>query len=223
MYDAVLFDAAETLFTTRGTVGEIYAEAARLYGSEASAAEIDAAFSRQFQHSGPTTRDGERQWWKDVVHRVFLDVGMVPDFDAFFEDVYTRFRNAQGWRLFPDTLGALEQLKSGGFRLGVVSNFDSRVYAVLESLKIRSFFQAITISSEAGYAKPHPKIFEAAVRAAGAPAHRTLYAGDSLMDDYQAGEAAGLHTVLVDRAGRYRRIKSIRRIESLHDISRIVG
>ena len=36
-YDAVLFDAAETLFTTRGSVGAIYSSVARKFGSTASA------------------------------------------------------------------------------------------------------------------------------------------------------------------------------------------
>ena len=83
-YDAVLFDAAETLFTTRGSVGEIYRSVAERFGSTASAPEIQAAFSRHFPHSGPLTTQQEKQWWKDVVRRVFSDVGMVKDFDGFF-------------------------------------------------------------------------------------------------------------------------------------------
>src|SRR6185295_19792696 len=76
-YDVVLFDAAETLFTTRGTIGEIYSEVARKYGSTALPTEIQAAFLRQFQHSGPLTTDNEKQWWSEIVFRVFDDVGIV--------------------------------------------------------------------------------------------------------------------------------------------------
>ena len=93
-YEAVLFDAAETLFTTLGTVGEIYAEVAHRYGSTTTASAIQDAFIRQFRHSGPLTTDNEKQWWKDVVYRVFDDVGMVNNFDPFFEDVYEQFRSA---------------------------------------------------------------------------------------------------------------------------------
>jgi putative hydrolase of the HAD superfamily len=216
---AVLFDAAETLFTLRGgSIGEIYAEVARRFGSEAPASEIDAAFVRQFQHSGPVTTESEKQWWKDVVHRVFTEVGMIRDFDGFFGEVYERFRDSRGWKLFPETRQVVEQLKSRGVPLGVISNFDSRIYTVMESLGILSFFDAVTISSEAGYAKPHPKIFATAIHRIGVPAGETLFAGDSLVDDYQAGKAAGLQAVLVDRAGRYAGMKSIRRIASLVEI-----
>ena len=217
-YDAFLFDAAETLFTTRGSVGEIYSEIARRHGSTASPSEIDAAFSAQFRHSGPLNTDNEKEWWKEVVHRVFTEVGMIPDFDLFFDELYRHFKDSSGWRLFPETLDVLQVLKVRATPIGVISNFDSRVHTVMESLGIASFFTAVTISSEVGYAKPHRGIFEAAIRAIGVPAHRTLFAGDNLLDDYQAGEAAGLHTVLVDRAGRYAAMKSIRRVGSLREL-----
>ena len=48
-FRAVLFDAAETLFTTRGSVGEIYGSIARKYGSQASSDTIQDAFRRHFR------------------------------------------------------------------------------------------------------------------------------------------------------------------------------
>jgi len=217
-YDVVLFDAAETLFTTRGTVGEIYGEVAQRYGSHSTATEIQAAFIRQFRHSGPLTTDNEKQWWKDVVHRVFADVGMVSDFDRFFDDVYEQFRDGRGWRLFPETMEVLEELRRLQYKLGVISNFDSRVYSVMKSLQILSHFDTVTISSETGFAKPHPEIFKAAVRAAGVPANRILFIGDNLSDDARAGASAGLHTVLIDRNGRNAGVADVPVIQNLREV-----
>jgi putative hydrolase of the HAD superfamily len=217
-YDVVLFDAAETLFTTRGTVGEIYGEVAQRYGSQSRPTEIQAAFIRQFRHSGPLTTDNEKQWWKDVVFRVFNDVGMVSDFDRFFEEVYEQFRDGRGWRLFPETMEVLEELRRLQYPLGVISNFDSRVYSVMKSLEILHFFESVTISSETGYAKPHPEIFRAAVRAAGAPADRILFIGDNLSDDTRAGAAAGLHSILIDRNGRYAGSVDVPVIRNLREV-----
>jgi putative hydrolase of the HAD superfamily len=222
-YDAVLFDAAETLFTTRGSVGDIYHAVAQQYGSQASADEIQDAFVRQFRHSGPLTTDNEKQWWKDVVHRVFSDVGMVENFDRFFDEVYDQFRDSRGWRLFPETREVLEALHRNQLKLGVISNFDSRVYSVMRGLDILSYFSSVTISSETGYAKPQPEIFHAAVRSIGVRPNRILFAGDSLMDDYQAGQSAGLEAFLVDRSGRYAEMKSVRRIQTLRDLLPIAG
>src|ERR1051325_715812 len=122
---AVLFDAAETLFTTRGSVGEIYGSVARRYGSQVPADVIQAAFAREFRGAGPLSVQDQARWWKDIVHRVFNSVGMVEDFDRFFNEVYDKFRDSQGWLLFPETLEVLEELQRRGLKLGVISNFDS--------------------------------------------------------------------------------------------------
>ena len=222
-YEAVLFDAAETLFTTRGSVGEIYRDVAQRFGSTASASEIQDAFVRNFRHSGPLTTDNERQWWKTIVHQVFTDVGMLSDFDAFFDEVYDLFRDSRGWTLFPETREVLDLLKRQHMKLGVISNFDSRLYSVMEDLHILSFFDSVTICSETGYAKPQPEIFVAAARSLGVAADRTLFVGDSLVDDFQGGENAGLHAFLLDRSGRYAAMQSVRRIGTLRDLLPIAG
>jgi putative hydrolase of the HAD superfamily len=215
---AVLFDAAETLFTTRGSVGEIYGDVARQFGSTTPSSEIQAAFVRQFRHSGPLAREDEKQWWKDVVFRVFSDVGMVRDFDRFFEAVYNKFRDSQGWALFPETREVLEGLKARGLKLGVISNFDSRVYSVMRSLEILQFFDAVTISSEAGYAKPHPEIFKTALRMLQVQGSRTVLVGDSLDDDVEAAKLVGIHSVLLDRTGRHPEFDSAPKIQNLRQV-----
>ena len=215
---AVLFDAADTLFHTRGTVGEIYGAVAREFGSTTDPATIQAAFVRHFRHSGPLSAVSERAWWKDVVHRVFTEVGMVRDFDVFFDQVYDQFRDSSGWVLFPETIDVLKALKSRGLKLGVISNFDSRVYSVMRALGILDYFDSVTISGETGFAKPAPEIFQAAVRSLQASPSEILLVGDSLHDDIEAAERAGLRAALVDRENRYPQAHHIRKISSLQDV-----
>jgi putative hydrolase of the HAD superfamily len=136
------------------------------------------------------------------VHGVFTDVGMVENFDDFFDSVYDGFRDAQGWILFPETLDVLKELKHRELKLGVISNFDDRVYSVMHSLGIREYFDAVTLSSETGFSKPQPEIFAAAIRALGVPAGEILMVGDNPRDDVEAGARAGLKTLLIDRSGR---------------------
>jgi putative hydrolase of the HAD superfamily len=143
---------------------------------------------------------------------------MVSDFDRYFDDVYEQFRDSRGWKLFPETLDVLKELQRLQYKLGIISNFDSRIYSVLQSLNISSYFDSITISSQTGFAKPHPEIFKAAIRAAGVPANRILFVGDNLTDDVQAGAAAGMHTVLIDRNGRHSGSKSAKSIQNLTDL-----
>jgi len=221
-FDAVLFDAAETLFTTRGSVGEIYANVAREFGSTASPSDIQAAFEKHFPRTGPLSTDNEKHWWKDIVHRVFTEVGLMEKFDVFFDRIYDLFRDSRGWMLFPETRDVLESLRERGFKLGVVSNFDSRLYTVLKDLRILQFFDAVTICSETGFAKPQPEIFRAAATSLKVRPDRALYTGDSLVDDFVAGRDAGLETWLLDRSDRYAAMKSVRRIGTLRDVLTIV-
>lgn len=214
-FDVILFDAAETLFTTRGTVGEIYGEVARKYGSTSSFDQIQSAFQRQFRHAGPLTTDNEKPWWHDVVFRVFEDVGMVRNFDKFFDEVYEEFRDSRGWKLFPETIDVLKELKKQKFKLGVISNFDSRVYSVMKSLKILDYFDTVTLSSETGFAKPHPGIFKAAIKATGVSPSRILYIGDSIGNDVEAGAAAGFHAILIDRNRQHPEIPSIQSLNQV--------
>lgn len=216
-FRAVLFDAAETLFTTRGSVGEIYASIARQYGSTADPDLIQAAFRRHFQGAGPLSIDDEKQFWKDVVYRVFNEVGMVEDFDTFFDRVYEKFRGSQGWMLFPETLDTLKQLQGFGIKLGIISNFDSRIYSVLDSLNIRGFFDAVIISSEAGYAKPSREIFDAAVKTLTVPPAEILMVGDSPEDDIGPAIRSGMQALLIDRRNRHTS-SSLRRIASLTEV-----
>ena len=222
-FRAVLFDAAETLFTTRGSVGQIYGSIARQYGSTASDDAIQAAFERQFRGAGPLSTQDQKRWWKDVVYRVFREAGMVDNFDKFFEELYDRFRNSEGWTLFPETQEVLAELKRRKLKLGVISNFDNRAYSVMQSLKILHFFDAVTLSSETGYCKPDREIFDAAVRALGIQhAAEVLLVGDSLRDDVEAAMKAGLSAVLIDRRNRHQTVRFVRRISSLCELLPLV-
>src|SRR5262249_14878834 len=198
-------------------VGEIYGAVAREYGSTAPFDEIQAAFVRQFRHSGPLSTPDEKRWWRDLVHRVFAEVGMIRDFNRFFEKVYDQFRDSRGWMLFPETCEVLTELQQRGLRLGVISNFDSRVYSVMRDLRIRDYFQAVIISSETGYAKPDPEIFSAAVRALKSEPQNILLVGDSLADDVLASRRVGMRSILIDRTNRYAG-KDVQRIDNLRDV-----
>jgi len=215
-FRAVLFDAAETLFTTRGSVGEIYAGIARQHGSLAEPRAIQDAFIRHFKGSGPVSAD-EKSWWRSIVYSVFEEVGMVENFDEFFDNVYDRFRDSSGWILFPETVDTLRRLKQLGLKLGIISNFDSRIYSVLDSLQIRVFFNTVTISSETGFSKPEPRIFEAAIRSLEVPPPSILMVGDSPRDDIEPAIQAGMRAVLIDRLDAHRARSHLRRISSLSD------
>jgi putative hydrolase of the HAD superfamily len=209
----ILFDAAETLFHVNGSVAEIYLRYAAKHGFQRKPDSLDAvaqAFRRAFREAPPPVFAGmastklkqcERLWWFDIVHSVFYRVGMFERFDEFFEEVFQVFEDPGSWILYPETERVLTQLRNQGFELGIVSNFDSRLFAVLRGLGIESFFDTVTISSLAQAAKPAPKIFEVALEKHAVDPEEAVHIGDSLQDDVEGAQKAGLTGILLDRKG----------------------
>ncbi len=211
----VFFDAAGTLFDVRGSVGEIYARFAAPYHQQVDAAELQREFARHFPHQPPLafarTLDQaerlalEKDWWRELVRKVFARFGEFPqgeNFEDYFLEIFAFFRRAEAWTVFADVETTLAALKSNGYRLGVISNFDTRLYDVLEALRLRSYFDSIHISTEVGAAKPDPAIFCAALTDNGLQPSQALHIGDSLIADVQGAEAAGMAALWLSPATR---------------------
>lgn len=227
----IFFDAADTLFHVQGSVADIYLTHAVQFGFQEQAdslAAIRQAFSRAFREAPPPIfavteptqlKHSERLWWFDIVHNVFYRVGMFERFDDFFERVFEVFDDPSSWRLFPETAPTLARLKSQGFELGIISNFDTRLFSVLRGLGIADAFDTVTISSLAQAAKPAPKIFQLALDKHAVDPHEALHVGDSLRDDVEGAAGAGLQALLLDRRSQSTTLPSgAVRITSLDEI-----
>lgn len=79
--------------------------------------------------------------------------------------------------------------------------------------------QSITDSGVVGYEKPHPAIFEAALRALNADPEQSLYVGDVYSVDYLGATRSGMQAVLFDVSGAYRNT-GLPRVESLEELER---
>lgn len=207
----VFFDAVGTLFGVRGSVGEVYQDIAQYHGVEVDATVIDRAFYEAFKAAPPCTFPNvdlleipqlEQQWWKTIAQQTFDQAGVLnkfADFSSFFADLYYHFETAKPWMIYPDTIPTLQKLRSLNIPLGILSNFDSRLYKVLRALNLAEYFDTVTISTEAGVAKPDPKIFAIALAKHECDPENAWHVGDSLREDYEAANSAGLRGVLLDR------------------------
>jgi len=225
----VFFDAADTLFHVKGSVGEIYLRHAAEFGfaqTPESLSAIKQAFGRAFHEAPPPIfaatdpaqiKHSERLWWFDIVHNVFYRVGMFERFDDFFERVFQVFEEPGSWQLFPETVRTLVALKAQGVELGIISNFDSRLFSVMRGLGLTDTFDTVTISSLAQAAKPAPRIFQLALDKHAVDPEEALHIGDSVRDDVEGARKAGLHAVLLDREGVQQGtdIRSIRTLDEL--------
>ena len=97
-----------------------------------------------------------------------------------------------------DRAPLLRQL-SNNYRLGLLSNFDDAATArrVLREAGLDSFFDAIVISDEEGLRKPNSELFDRTCTRLGADAARSLYVGDTLVEDIEGATGAGLRAVWI--------------------------
>jgi len=105
------------------------------------------------------------------------------------------------FRAYPDAAPALEELRGRGLRLVVASNWDSSLRGVLGDAGLAPLVDAVVSSAEAGAAKPDPRLFEAALGAAGRRPDEAVHVGDSPEKDVAGARAAGVRAVLLARDG----------------------
>jgi len=105
--------------------------------------------------------------------------------------------------LFDDVLPALEQLKQRGIILGLISNMDSDITPLFDTLKLTPLLQVVVTSRDTGYHKPQPEIFMEAAKRAGIKADEAMFIGDQYQIDVLGAEGGGMQGVLLDRNGYF--------------------
>ena len=105
--------------------------------------------------------------------------------------------------LYDDTIPILEHLQDKGFKLAIVSNWDTPLDPLTERLGIADYFDAITSSHDERVrsAKPDPHIFEWTLKQVGVLAEETVHVGDTYEADIIGAKNAGIRPILIDRDG----------------------
>lgn len=104
------------------------------------------------------------------------------------------------YRLYGDVIPTLEKLKSAGFRLGIISNWDSALPELLERLGISYLFEKIYSSCLLGVEKPSPEIFKAAAAGFDVNLGKCLHVGDDLEIDALPAVELGMSALLVNHS-----------------------
>ncbi len=197
---AVTFDVGGTLIHPWPSVGHVYAELAARHGFKSISADLlnhnfAAAWQakKNFNHT--------RSDWSDLVNRTFSGVLPQTPSEEFFDELYNRFAEADCWKIYDDVIPTLEELRGREIRLAIISNWDERLPVLLPRLQLARYFEAIIISSEVGFPKPSPVIFEYALRKLGLPAEAVLHVGDNVTEDIEGARAVGMQTALIHRHG----------------------
>jgi putative hydrolase of the HAD superfamily len=204
---AVAFDAVGTLITPDPPVAAVYYAAGRRRGSLLTAEEIGHRFRAAFRVE--EDRDRAAGWrtdpireverWRRIVAAVLDDVS---DSEACFRDLWDHFAGPASWRCLPGVGPVLAELGRRGVAVGLASNFDSRLRAVVAGLPDLAGIGPVVVSAEVGWRKPAAAFFDVLVQACGCGRNELLLVGDDFENDYVGATAAGLRAVLLDPIGR---------------------
>lgn len=106
------------------------------------------------------------------------------------------------------------------FKLGVVSNFDSRLDVLMRNMKLNHYFDFVLSSYQAGFEKPDKEIFKIAMKRSelkDLKPEQCLHIGDTPVTDYLGARAAGWYSILIhDRSPDQLRKKYGEKIEDHH-------
>ena len=213
----ITFDATDTLFKIRGSVGQIYVHAANFHMSDANAKKqllhvetVQREFfdsfktvSKKWPNFGSNHNISSQSWWHEVVVSTLEQSGYSGNVDIvekISEKLYHDFCHPKCWQLFDDVEEVLTRLQAEGYGLGVISNFDERLHLLLKNFQLNHFFQFVLCSKEVGYAKPDSRIFQVASELGGFDIRDCLHVGNRLDTDYEGALNSGMKAVLINRS-----------------------
>jgi putative hydrolase of the HAD superfamily len=205
----VLFDLDDTLFAHRKAVDDGIVDYVRMLGAPYrladAASEVAAWYELEERHyhsylGGDLDYEGQRRARaRDFAarHGVTLDDDAASTWFASYFEHYVN-----NWVLHEDALPCLDELRSAGLRLGLITNGDEAFQLrKLARLRLTDRFEHIVTSGALGITKPDARIFEHACTLFDVEPAATAYVGDRLATDAVGAAHAGLTGVWLDRAG----------------------
>lgn len=182
--DAVTIDGYGTLLTLVDP-GEKLHELLPQHAPEAirSAFRAEAAYYLEHSHEG---RDEE------TLARLHADCTAVFNEAIGSELTPEQYLGALEFEVLPGVREALARLRGHGLALAVVANWDFSLHAHLREHGLRGWFDAVIVSGELGFHKPHPAPFRAALTELGASPERAVHIGDHAPHDEVGARAAGM-------------------------------
>jgi putative hydrolase of the HAD superfamily len=211
MITAVTFDVTGTLIHCP-RLGELYSEVLGRHGIAVGPAEAlrlvnlvwrEMACSADPSHDRFSSHpEGARGWWQRFLCRLCEHLGAPPPSPFAAAELFHRAGGGEAWAVYPEVPAVLDALRARGLRLGVISNWDTRLPEVLRQLDLARRFDAVVYSAAVGVEKPDSRIFRRALRDLGVEPRAALHIGDSRLEDLEGAIAAGMRALLLVRGRR---------------------
>jgi putative hydrolase of the HAD superfamily len=126
--------------------------------------------------------------------------GTGPHLDACAGEIYEEWAACHHFELYDDVTPALRVLAARDIKVGLISNSHRCLTSFQRHFQLHGLIAAALSSSEHGYLKPHPSIFESALKLLDVAAAESVMVGDSLAHDIEGARRVGMRGILVQRS-----------------------
>ncbi len=199
---AVFFDMGHTLMIEEPSAERLFNQACKQVGLP-----VDI---RKYSH--------RYEWLEDAVHAYRTEY--ISEF-SFYDRILSKVLEAEGvdrqdpnltaelWRrmqrlqkqskrlsaVSKPTLALLHKLHDSGFTLGLISNWGSSFFSVIEVYNLAPIFDVALASEMVGISKPHPEIFLKGASMANCTAEEIIFVGDNYHYDGAGAREVGMRPI----------------------------
>lgn len=129
--------------------------------------------------------------------------------------------NARRWfKVYSDAISTLQTL-SEVCKLGIISNAWPYLESLLHLLGLWPYFESVIISAQVGLTKPDPAIYELALRSLGISADRAIFV-DDIPQNVLAAERVGLRSLWLNRTSRSDTSAPYRHLTQISSLAEII-
>jgi putative hydrolase of the HAD superfamily len=227
MIKAVFFDLYQTLVRYEPPREEIEAKVLKNFGIEVTPEALvrpiivaDEFIYNEIARGALRARSREEKTalylrYQEIVLR---EAGIKCRQEVIFKLLREMQQSRMDLVLYDDVAPVLDELKSQGLILGLISNIEQDMTEIFSRLKLPAWLTVLVTSQDAGAGKPRPEIFRYALERAGVKPAEALYIGDQYQVDVVGARGAGMKAILLDRGDYYKDITDCPRIWSLAEV-----
>lgn len=206
--EVVFFDVGNTLFKPYPSMEAICRHVLEQFGYTVRDEEIRLGMIAADRFYEERYRSDDSFWsneidtaamWSELYAVALGEMGIDGDRHFMGRAIYDYFGHGDRWRTYPDVEPVFELLKSTGYRLGLISNWDARLAKLCFDMGLDRYLDSVLSSASVGLIKPDPDMFETACERLNVEPRRAVHVGDQYFADILGARGAGLHPVMIDR------------------------
>lgn len=163
------------------------------------------------------------EWQKELWRRSLRECGIADNhLESLVEHAASRSRKRK-FSAIAGTIETLRTIRNAGIRTAVCSNWGWDLTEAVDACGLTGLFELIVSSAQAGYRKPHGRIFNTVLEGLGLEASSVLFVGDTWSADIAGALSAGLWAAqIVDELDRQDQVDPPSRVVRIRALKELI-